>query len=137
MDIFSNNVGSTVNAVLGNFVRNPASAVNAYGDVRSVGFATMLTPSMAAVAIGGPGNISAAANDTHLMRLIVGTATLGGAVTFDGFQDIAGNAVQLTFASTTPQGVYELGHILNDKGQLKVTTGLITAASVMVVTRPA
>ena len=125
-------------AQIGSLVRNASSAVNAYADVRSVGYATMLTASMTDVAIGAPGSISAAASDTHVMRLVVGAATLGGVVTIKGFQDIAGNAVSLTFAATLPFGVYELGHILNDKGQLLITTGAgLTAASTALVTRPA
>lgn len=119
---------------IGFLVRNSQSAVNAYGDVRSVGFGTMLTASMSSVAVGG----SLAASDTHVMRLVVTAATLGGTVTINGFQDVAGNAVALTFAATVPNGVYELGHVLNDKGQLTVTTAAgLTANSAMLVTRPA
>jgi len=131
MDIFSTNRGSTLDSIFGYFIRNPTSAVNAYGDVRMVGTPALLTGTTA-VAIGG----STAANDTHLMRITINTA-LAGTLTIVGFEDTAGAAQSWVYPIATAAGSIELGHALNTKGQLTMQLSSATDNNrILVQTRP-
>jgi hypothetical protein len=112
--------------------RNVASEQNSYTDVRTVGTPVLLTGT-SAVAIGG----STAANDTHLIRIVIHTA-LAGTVTIAGFEDTAGAAQNFVLPASLAAGSYEFGHALNTKGQLTMQMSSATDNNrVMVITRQA
>jgi hypothetical protein len=94
--------------------RNPDSPTNSYVVARAEANLSVISKTTA-VTIGG-----GAANDTHLLGLVV-TAALTGTCVIAGFADSDGAAQSITLPATTPAGFKDFHGAINSSGALTVT----------------
>lgn len=94
--------------------RNPDSATNSYMVARPEANLSIISKTTA-VTIGG-----GAANDTHLIAILV-TAALTGTCVIAGFADSDGTAQSITLPAATARGYYPFFGAINSAGALTVT----------------
>lgn len=94
--------------------RNPDSATNSYLVTRDECNLSVISKTTA-VTIGG-----GAANDTHLIGLVV-TAALTGTCVITGFADSDGTAQSITLPAATPAGFKDFKGAINSAGALTFT----------------
>lgn len=103
--------------------RNSSSPSNSYLVTRPEANLTVIGV-QTAVAIG------LAANDTHLIGLMV-TAALTGSCVITGFENSAGAAVSITFPAGTTPGFKDFFGAKNSKGQLTITCSNVADANLV------